>query len=92
MIYKITGATIEDGQLNLTGGRAFLEWRRVLRRALESGRTEIEQLEIELRDTQGGRNLLGVGLDQDLVDCAQIDRLTVVPELDVRAWRIRLAH
>jgi 2-phosphosulfolactate phosphatase len=92
MIYKITGATIEDGQLNLTGGRAFLEWRRVLRRALESGRTEIEQLEIELRDTQGGRNLLGIGLDQDLVDCAQIDRLTVVPELDVRAWRIRLAH
>jgi hypothetical protein len=36
--------------------------------------------------------LLGIGLDQDLVDCAQIDRLDVVPELDVRAWRIRLAQ
>ena len=27
-------------------------------------------------------------MDDDLVDCAQIDRLNVVPELDVRDWRI----
>jgi 2-phosphosulfolactate phosphatase len=91
MIYKITEAKIEDRQLNLTATLAFWEWRCVLQRALESGRTEIEQLAIELRDTRGGRNLLGIGLHQDLVDCAQIDRLTVVPELDVRSWRIRVA-
>ena len=41
------------------------------------------QLAIELRDTPGGRNLLDIGLDRDLVDCAQIDRLDIVPELDV---------
>jgi hypothetical protein len=41
-----------------------------------------------MRNTPGGRNLLEIGLDQDVVDCARIDRLNVVPELDVRAWQI----
>jgi len=48
----------------------------------------IDYLAANLRLTQGGRNLLGIGLNRDLVDCAQIDRLTVVPELDVQHWRI----
>jgi 2-phosphosulfolactate phosphatase len=64
------------------------DWQHVCTRAEAAGRPLCEQLAMELRDTTGGRNLLGIGLDQDLVDCAQIDRLHVVPELDVRAWRI----
>ena len=47
-----------------------------------------EQLAIEMRDTAGGHNLIEIGLDQDVVDCAEIDRLGIVPKLDVRAWRI----
>ena len=31
---------------------------------------------------------IDIGIDRDLVDCAQIDRLDVVPELDVPNWRI----
>jgi phosphosulfolactate phosphohydrolase-like enzyme len=46
------------------------------------------ELAAELRNTPGGRNLLEIGMDHDLVDCAQIDTLSVVPELDVAAWRI----
>lgn len=63
-------------------------WDEVAARAHASGRPLTEQLAIELRDTQGGRNLLGIDLNRDLIDCAQIDRLTVAPELDVRNWRI----
>jgi 2-phosphosulfolactate phosphatase len=67
---------------------AGAKWSLLKAKAQVAGRTLSEQLAIALRDTQGGRNLLGIGLDQDLVDCAQIDRLNVVPELDVQAWRI----
>jgi len=71
---------------------AGVKWSLLKAKSQAAGRTLSEELAIALRDTQGGRNLLGIGLDQDLVDCAQIDRLKVVPELDVRAWRIRLAE
>jgi 2-phosphosulfolactate phosphatase len=47
-----------------------------------------DQLALALRYTTGGRNLIGIGLDQDIEDCAQIDRYDLVPELDQRAWRI----
>jgi len=64
------------------------EWQKVLAAAGAANRSISEQFAMELRDTQGGRNLLGIGLDRDLVDCAQVDRLDIVPELDVREWRI----
>jgi 2-phosphosulfolactate phosphatase len=68
------------------------QWTAVLAKSRDAGRSVTEQLAIELRDTQGGRNLLGMGLERDLVDCAQLDRLTVVPELNVAEWRITSAQ
>ena len=47
-----------------------------------------DELALALRNTTGGRNLIGIGLDQDIVDCAQIDRYSIVPDLDLTAWRI----
>lgn len=47
-----------------------------------------DDLAAELRDTPGGRNLLEIGMDHDLVDCARIDTISIAPELDVTAWRI----
>jgi 2-phosphosulfolactate phosphatase len=70
---------------------ARIEWRRMCEAARATGRSVIQHLAIELRDTLGGRNVLSIGLEHDLVDCAQIDALDVVPELDVAAWRIRSA-
>ena len=32
--------------------------------------------------------LLAIDMDHDLIACAQIDTLDVVPELDIEAWRI----
>jgi 2-phosphosulfolactate phosphatase len=66
-------------------------WEKLIATAQETGRMPSEQLAIELRETQGGRNLLEIGHGADLVDCAQIDRFNMVPEFDVRIWRIRPA-
>jgi 2-phosphosulfolactate phosphatase len=64
------------------------DWRLLPTKARLAGRSLNEHLAIELENTQGGRNLLAIGLNRDLVDCAQIDGLTVVPQLNVPQWRI----
>lgn len=64
------------------------EWEEVLVAARKSGRTLSQQLSLELRDTAGGKNLIEIGLDVDLADCAQVDRFDMVGELEVREWRI----
>ncbi|MCI0334904.1 MAG: 2-phosphosulfolactate phosphatase [Planctomycetes bacterium] len=80
----------ESCDFNAAANAARREWEQVVARAASAGRPLIEQLAVELQDTQGGRNLLGIGLDRDLVDCAKIDNLSVVPKLDVPHWRITL--
>jgi phosphosulfolactate phosphohydrolase-like enzyme len=47
-----------------------------------------ESLARTLRDTQGGRNLIALGLERDIVAAAQIDKFRIVPELDTQSWRI----
>lgn len=45
----------------------------------------------QLRLTQGGRNLIRIGLDGDIADASRFNRLSRVPELDVGQWKITLA-
>jgi hypothetical protein len=52
---------------------------------------EPERLVEQLRKTQGAKNLIALHLDEDIVAAAQIDRFTVVPQLDTKAFRIRNA-
>jgi 2-phosphosulfolactate phosphatase len=78
-------------QLNEYADAARRDWRDVCEAARAVGRTIDKHLAIELRGTPGGRNLLSIGMDQDLVACARIDALDVLPELNVREWRIRKA-
>lgn len=59
-------------------------------KSLEEWRSQQQPLAIELRSTPGGRNLLAIGMDHDLDDCAQIDALSIVPELDASTGRITL--
>ncbi|HEX5102409.1 MAG TPA: 2-phosphosulfolactate phosphatase [Pirellulaceae bacterium] len=47
-------------------------------------------LGMTLRDSRGGRNLIGIGHESDIDLAAQIDRFHIVPELDLATWRIRL--
>ncbi len=45
----------------------------------------------ELRRTQGGRNLAGIGLDRDVDDVAQFDSIELVGELNLATWRVTAA-
>lgn len=77
IVEKLFSGNRVDWQLDARAQSALAEWH-------ACG----YDLAAELRDTPGGRNLLEIGMDHDLVDCAQIDALAVVPELDIAAWRI----
>jgi 2-phosphosulfolactate phosphatase len=49
-----------------------------------------EVLARELRRSQGGRNLIAIGLEADILTASEIDRFQCVPELDIPSFRIRL--
>jgi 2-phosphosulfolactate phosphatase len=53
--------------------------------------SESELLIQRLRASRGARNLLRLGLDDDIVAAAQIDRFACVPRFDPATHRIRLA-
>jgi 2-phosphosulfolactate phosphatase len=48
-----------------------------------------ENLAAELKTSLAGRRLLSIGLEGDILAAAQIDAFEIVPELDVRTFRIR---
>ena len=52
---------------------------------------EPEQLAKELCNSHGGQNLLGIGLERDILAAARIDRFDVAPEMDTETMRIRIA-
>lgn len=57
--------------------------------AIGDDRYTTEVLAAELRDTQGGRNLIGIDLQDDLPRAAILDEFVIVPELDPATWSIR---
>jgi 2-phosphosulfolactate phosphatase len=50
-----------------------------------------ELLATQLRKTPGGRNLVAVGLEDDILAASRIDLFSAVPEMDPATLRIRLA-
>jgi 2-phosphosulfolactate phosphatase len=77
-----------DWLLNDAAATARDAWRALVDKSRAAGRSIEDTLAGELRHTRGGRNLIEVGLEGDLADCARIDRLDVVPRFDVQQWRI----
>jgi 2-phosphosulfolactate phosphatase len=77
-------------RLNDAAVAACREWERIVAKAQAADCTISEELANQFREAPGGRNLLQIGLDRDLVDCAQVDRLSIVPALNVKTWRIGL--
>ena len=51
-----------------------------------------ERLAEQLRKSRGGRNLVALGMDDDILAAAQIDRFDIVPRLDPTTMRIRKAE
>jgi 2-phosphosulfolactate phosphatase len=56
--------------------------------AVEDEPMEPERLARELRNSPGGRNLVAIGLEEDILAAAQLDRFDCVPELDPQTMRI----
>ncbi|MDP7019796.1 MAG: 2-phosphosulfolactate phosphatase [Pirellulaceae bacterium] len=57
-------------------------------------RDAVEQLQAgpvasALRDSSGARNLIEIGQEEDIEIAAQIDRVSIVPRLDLDKWEIR---
>jgi len=77
-------------QTNEGADAARLQWQELVAAARAFGRSVSDHLALELRDTPGGKNLLGIGHDFDLEVCAQLDALDVVPELDLSTGAISL--
>ena len=61
-----------------------------LPQALGAEPIEPYQLAAELRRSLGGENLVKVGLQDDILAAAQLDRFRGVPELDTACFEIRL--
>jgi 2-phosphosulfolactate phosphatase len=49
------------------------------------------ELSLALHETQGGRNLMAIGLEHDIDTAAEIDQFDIVPQLDIANWRIVVA-
>ncbi len=48
-----------------------------------------EALAVQLRQSAGGRHLVEIGLDADILTAAELDCSSIVPELDPETFRIR---
>jgi 2-phosphosulfolactate phosphatase len=46
------------------------------------------ELSLALHETQGGRNLMAIGLEHDIDTAAEVDRFDIVPRLNIARWRI----
>ena len=68
--------------------RTLGEWQELLTAAQAFNRSASEQLAVELRDTQGGKNLIALDMQDDLPRCAQIDKLDLVPIYDPQTGAI----
>jgi 2-phosphosulfolactate phosphatase len=90
LVHRLTQLQTGSAIKNAAADEAESAWENVLASAATTGRSIPEQLALELRDTAGGQNLLAIGQDLDLVQCAMVDQLNVVPELDADSWRIHV--
>lgn len=86
----------EPPELNDQARLARAAWRELVDRARAAhelaadGQPTMAWLAAELRATQGGRNLAQIGLGDDILDVARIDRWSLVPRWEAASGRIVL--
>jgi len=82
LLQATSGHAIE---LNDQGHIAVDAWRHA-----QTALTSIS-LADRLKASQGGRNVLQIGLENDIEIAAEIDKFDIAPILDTQSWEIRLA-
>lgn len=88
LVARLTNASSE-WNATAEAQSAFREWQSILA-AQAASWSFAEYLAEVLRNTPGGKNLLAIGHEHDLHDCARIDSLQVVPEFHPTTGRITL--
>ena len=63
-------------------------WRTAVPHGARPPKALAGELSLALHETQGGRNLMGIGLEHDIDTAAEVDRFDIVPQLDMAAWKI----
>jgi len=63
-------------------------WRAAVPHGARPPKALAGELSLALHDTEGGRNLMAIGLEHDIDTAAQVDHFNIVPQLDVSSWRI----
>ena len=84
----LSSGAMGESDLNDEARIARDAWRQTMHGPDVQNPGSTEALARTLRDTQGGRNLIALGLERDIVAAAQIDKFRIVPELDIQSWRI----
>jgi 2-phosphosulfolactate phosphatase len=81
--------TVVDASLINDQARIAMDcWRAAVPHGARPPRALAGELSLALHDTQGGRNLMAIGLEHDIDVAAEVDRFDIVPQLDIALWRI----
>ena len=80
IVSRLTSSPIET---NDSGRLALDAWNNI-------GGDQLSPVELteELRASQGGQNLIQIGMDADIRLAAEIDAATIVPRLEISTWEI----
>ena len=85
IVTQLMGEKDAPWELNDEARLAMNAWRDV--------EAQLDQIPLadQLRDSQGGRNVAGLGLEADIAAAATLNQFDLVPQLDLAEWRIRSA-
>lgn len=84
-------AVVDESRINDQVRIAVDCWRAAVPHGARPPKALAGELSLALHDTQGGRNLMAIGLEHDIDIAAEVDRFDVVPQLDIATWRIVVA-
>jgi 2-phosphosulfolactate phosphatase len=88
VVEKLVGTIVEDEAINDEARIARDDWIHSMNGIRPQNRRANERLAEVLRDCQGGRNLINVGLQRDIPVAAEFDRYNFVPVFEAAHWRI----
>ena len=88
VVDKLTGTVIEQAGLNDEARIARDVWAAAMGDIRPPHRRAKQRIAEVLHECQGGRNLVGVGLERDIAAAADVDRYDFAPLFDPLHWRI----
>jgi 2-phosphosulfolactate phosphatase len=88
MAERLLESAEEAATVNDEARIAVDTWRAAVPRGIGPANALTGELGRAMRQSEGGRNLLAIGMEHDIDSAADVDRFSIVPQLDVASWRI----